>query len=303
MKDVLSDIKRFLERYASKTAKEDDSVADLTQVRNIMRAAGATYDKAEYATAAAKIEKYIARGEVERRKLAAFCKEISARKEQEDVCFHMPEDDSAHFDDDDRAVKQRGKKIKTRKKLPKLRVIVSDSRQSSPTTRVHARTSLRDRKYSVVRPQPTQEDFEQLVKFVRNHDNENAFQEKFFELLDRKGIEKNSDVYNATGMSRQTFHNAFSGRQVDKRTVWRLAIGLKCTLAEADELLESAGFVRTNSKFDVIMKYFIEKRIYEKFDKDDIDEWLVDLGQKPFVEKNLDRKSKEEQYDKELKNY
>ena len=62
-----------------------------------------------------------------------------------------------------------------------------------------------------------------------------------------------------------------------KRTALALAIGLKLSLEETEDLLKRAGFALSNSvMFDVIVEYFIKNEKYNIFE---INEVLFDYDQ------------------------
>ena len=65
-----------------------------------------------------------------------------------------------------------------------------------------------------------------------------------------------------------------------KKTVLAFAIALELNLDETKDLLRSAGYALSrSSKFDIIVVYFLENRIYDMFD---INEVLFEYGQPVF---------------------
>ena len=82
--------------------------------------------------------------------------------------------------------------------------------------------------------------------------------------LGLKGL-KNKDVYEAIKMKPDTFSKIVCGRykKVQKINILRLCIGLRLTIQEAEEVMESAGYDFSPSIIeDVIVKYCIINRIY-----------------------------------------
>lgn len=93
--------------------------------------------------------------------------------------------------------------------------------------------------------------------------------ESFSERLNRFLIEKdvdNADCWKAANISRKTFSKILCEKNYHptKTTVLAIAISLKLTIKETNELLEPAGYVLTKSdKIDYIVMYFIENKIYD----------------------------------------
>ena len=88
-------------------------------------------------------------------------------------------------------------------------------------------------------------------------------------------------LYKKIEMDRRLFSRISSEAyelHIDKKTVFKLLIGLELTLEEAEALLNAAGFCFNNhKKCDLIIKYCVETGIYETIR---VDEYLVYVDEK-----------------------
>lgn len=84
-----------------------------------------------------------------------------------------------------------------------------------------------------------------------------------------KNLLLSSEIYNRAGLSKQTWSNIYSGKNCPtKEKARRLAIGLKCTVSEAKELLAYCGlsFVPGN----LIDEYFLACIEHQRFNMVDV---------------------------------
>ena len=106
---------------------------------------------------------------------------------------------------------------------------------------------------------------------------ESSFSEFLLDLLkERSG--KDSEVYKRAEISKQLFSKILSNKryQPTKDTAIQLAIGLQLDLNQTQKLLEKAGYALTrSSKADLVVQYYIEKKIYSVTF---INEALADCG-------------------------
>ena len=91
------------------------------------------------------------------------------------------------------------------------------------------------------------------------------FPVKLMKLIDQKGMD---DVacYKKANVSRQTWYKILNekGYKPNKKTVLCFAVALELTLEETQTLLESVGFVLSNSSlFDVILMYCLSHGVYD----------------------------------------
>ena len=100
--------------------------------------------------------------------------------------------------------------------------------------------------------------------------------ESFSECLRRYVINKNLDdvdVYKRANLTRQHWSKIITHKdyQPSKRTAVALALALELNLDETKDLLLSAGFALSRSyQFDMIIEYFIERRIFDVFEINEV---------------------------------
>ena len=91
-----------------------------------------------------------------------------------------------------------------------------------------------------------------------------GFSETLLKLIDKSG-KKDSAIYNRANVSRQHFSKIRNNPNYKptKATAVAFAMALELDLEQTQDLIGRAGYALTNSsKFDVIIKYFIEQGNY-----------------------------------------
>lgn len=91
-----------------------------------------------------------------------------------------------------------------------------------------------------------------------------GFSEKLLELIDKSG-QKDSEIYKKAGLTKQHFSKIRSNPHYrpTKPTAISLALALELDLQQTNDLLSRAGFTLSNSsKFDLIIRYFIQRKIF-----------------------------------------
>ena len=95
-----------------------------------------------------------------------------------------------------------------------------------------------------------------------------GFAERLLELIDKTG-KKDSEIYNRANVSRQHFSKIRNNPDYrpTKPTALAFAVALELDLEQTKDLLGRAGYALTNSsKFDVIVRFFIESGNYNMMD-------------------------------------
>lgn len=120
-----------------------------------------------------------------------------------------------------------------------------------------------------------------LEDFIHHHQKP-SFKEILFKFIDRTGL-SDASIYKKAWIDRKHFSKIRSndGYLPKKSTVMALAFALELNEVDATELLNAAGYSLSESeKFDLVMKFCLERKIYRI---DDVNEALEYVGLKPLV--------------------
>ena len=101
---------------------------------------------------------------------------------------------------------------------------------------------------------------------------EETFSQRLLRMIDERGL-KDSQVYTKAYVDRRHFSKIRKDVNYvpNKKTVLAFTIALELSLDEAKDLLGSAGFALSrSSKTDVIIAYFLQNKIYDMFEINDV---------------------------------
>ena len=136
------------------------------------------------------------------------------------------------------------------------------------------------KKKRIVRPMS-----EMTISSRKMDDLMSQMDETFSRRLIRMIKERNmseAEVYRKAHVDRRHFSKIKKDEYYapNKKTVLAFSIALELSLDETKDMLRSAGYALSrSSKFDIIIVYFLENRIYNMFD---INEVLFEYGQPIF---------------------
>lgn len=116
-----------------------------------------------------------------------------------------------------------------------------------------------------------------LHEYIKSKDK--SFANKLFELIDERGM-TDIECYKKANVDKKTFSKIKRNPETykpSKQTAVAFAIALKLNLNETQDLLAAAGLTLSHSfTFDKIIRFFIEKGIYNVFE---INEALFEFDQ------------------------
>lgn len=110
------------------------------------------------------------------------------------------------------------------------------------------------------------------TNFVHTIEYSSTFPMVLQKFIDKKGFKKYKEIYDKISMKQDTFSSILRGKYpvVKRENVLRLCVGLKLTIDEAEELMESAGYLFSRSIMtDVVVKSFLLHQCYDTFAIDD----------------------------------
>ena len=118
---------------------------------------------------------------------------------------------------------------------------------------------------------------EYIVRHRINKEKTNDFVTYLYELMDKYGFDKNSDLYDKANISRQYWSKIINKeRQPSLETVLKIVFALKLQNHECKYLLKKAGYtLASSSTYALVIRYCIENKIYDLYK---VNDYLEEYG-------------------------
>lgn len=108
---------------------------------------------------------------------------------------------------------------------------------------------------------------ESVSNYIEAH-QESSFQQLLFNYIDASA-KSDVEIYKQAGIDRRLFSKIRSNQQYtpSKNTIIALGLALELKLEDAQALLDTCGYVLScSSKFDLVIQYSFENKIYDYMD-------------------------------------
>ena len=118
---------------------------------------------------------------------------------------------------------------------------------------------------------------EYIAKHKANKEKANDFVTYLYELMNKYGFDKSSDLYDKANISRQHWSKIINKEiQPSLETVLKLVFALKLNNHECKYLLKKAGYtLASSSTYALVIRYSIENKIY---DLNKVNDYLEEYG-------------------------
>lgn len=102
------------------------------------------------------------------------------------------------------------------------------------------------------------------IKDYLNHNKSMSFNQLLFSYIDKSGC-KDSEIYKKVDVDRKLFSKIrCSNDYIPRRNVIiKLCLSLGLNKNDFNKLLNSAGYSLSNNKFDMVISYCLENKIYD----------------------------------------
>ena len=183
--------------------------------------------------------------------------------------YYEPEADDIKMDKEMQSIFDAITKFRKKRKKQKQQEISGERETDMPAPSEFDVSSMK--KVKIIK------ELSQTMATNRNIDNlinqmEETFSQRLLRMIDERGM-TDSEAYTKAYVDRRHFSKI--RKDVDytpnKKTVLAFTIALELSLDEAKDLLRSAGFALSrSSKTDVIVAYFLQNKIYDMFEINDV---------------------------------
>ncbi len=102
------------------------------------------------------------------------------------------------------------------------------------------------------------------------HIESKSFNEMLFSFIDKSG-HKDSEIYKKVNIDRKLFSKIRCDRNYIPRrnVIIKLCLALRLDRKDFNKLLNSAGYSLSNSKFDQVISYCLENKIFDLYQVND----------------------------------
>ena len=183
--------------------------------------------------------------------------------------YYEPEADDIKMDKEMQSIFDAITKFRKKRKKQKQQEISGERETDMPAPSEFDVSSMK--KVKIIK------ELSQTMATNRNIDNlinqmEETFSQRLLRMIDERGM-TDSEAYTKAYVDRRHFSKI--RKDVDytpnKKTVLAFTIALELSVDEAKDLLRSAGFALSrSSKTDVIVAYFLQNKIYDMFEINDV---------------------------------